>query len=346
LNFYFHKPEDFSYSRAIWSKGKEVVMIDQTKLPFEEVLFIAQDYRACCYAIKEMIVRGAGSIGAAAGFALMLASQEAQKGNDPSFLEKAKTEIEATRPTARDLFYATERVYEKAKISSYAAETEASLIADEISEAGRLIGIFGNRLIKNGHKILTHCNAGPLALVEYGSALAPIIEAHRQGKEIFVYVDETRPRNQGAKLTAWELNRAGVPHTIIADNVAGLLMQRQQIDMVITGADRIAKNGDTANKIGTLEKAILAKEFGIPFYVAAPESTFDRNIASGSEIRIEERDELEVLNITGRDETGKIQTISIASPGSSAYNPAFDVTPAKYIHSFITSRGIISSEMI
>ncbi len=321
-------------------------MIDQTKLPFEEVLYIAEDYRACCFAIKEMIVRGAGSIGAAGGFAMMLAALEAKEYNNRTFLDNAKKEIEATRPTARDLFYALDRVYEKALISFHEAEKEACLIADEISEAGRLIGIFGAGLIKDGYRILTHCNAGPLALVENGSALAPIIEARRNGKKVFVYVDETRPRNQGAKLTAWELTRAGVPHTIIADNAAGLLMQRKQIDMVITGADRIAKNGDTANKIGTLEKAILAKEFGIPFYVAAPESTFDKNMAGGSEIQIEERDENEVLKITGRDDSGKIQTIHIAAPGSSAYNPAFDVTPTKYIHSFITSRGIISCNMI
>ena len=321
-------------------------MIDQTKLPFEELVYTAKDYRKTCDAIRSMVVRGAGSIGAAAGFAMMQAAFEAPEKGYKEFLKKAKTEIELTRPTAVDLYKAVDRVYQKALIAIGDAETEAIKIADETSEAGRLIGIFGNSLIRDGFKILTHCNAGPLALVEYGSALAPIIEAHKQGKTIYVYVDETRPRNQGAKLTAWELKRAGVPHIIIADNVAGLLMQKGEIDMVITGADRIAKNGDSANKIGTLEKAVLAKEFGVPFYIAAPDSTFDRSIASGAEIPIEERHEDEVLQISGMDEEGKIQSLRIASPGSGAYNPAFDVTPVKYITAFITPVGIVSPGMI
>jgi S-methyl-5-thioribose-1-phosphate isomerase len=321
-------------------------MIDQTKLPFEEVIYTAKDYRKTCFAIQSMIVRGAGSIGAAAGFAMMQAAFEAPEKGYGEFLKKAKSEIELTRPTAVDLYKAVDRVYQKALISKEEAETEAMKIANETSEAGRMIGIFGNSLIRDGFKILTHCNAGPLALVEYGSALAPIIEAHTQGKKVFVYVDETRPRNQGAKLTAWELKKAGIPHIIIADNVAGLLMQRGEIDMVITGADRIAKNGDTANKIGTLEKAVLAKEFGVPFYVAAPDSTFDRSIASGAEIPIEERHEDEVLKISGTDEEGQIRSLRIASPGSGAYNPAFDVTPVKYITAFITPAGVIASNMI
>ncbi len=315
-------------------------LIDQTKLPFKEELFISDNYKKTCDAIVKMITRGAGSIGATAGFAMMQAAYEAPSVNSEEFLIQAKTDIENTRPTAQDLFAAVNRVYEKALISIESAANEAQLIADETAEAGRLIGITGNELIKDGYRILTHCNAGPLAIVEYGSALAPIIYAHRTGKKVFVYVDETRPRNQGAKLTAWELNKAGVPHVIIADNVAGLLMQEGKIDLVITGADRIAKNGDTANKIGTLEKAVLAKEFNIPFYIAAPQSTFDQNVLTGKDIPIEERDENEVLYISGEDEKGKIRKIKIASPESKAYNPAFDVTPVKYITAFITPEGI------
>lgn len=332
--------------RAVWAEENTVYLIDQTKLPFKEELFISKNYKKTCEAIITMVTRGAGSIGATAGFAMMQAVYEAPENNFKNFIAKAKQEIEQTRPTAQDLFAAVNRVYDKALISKNEAIKEAQKIADETSEAGKLIGQTGNKLIKDNFKILTHCNAGPLALVEFGSALAPIIKAHNSGKNIFVFVDETRPRNQGAKLTAWELKKAGVPHTIIADNVAGLLMLNNKIDIVITGADRIARNGDTANKIGTLEKAVLAKEFEIPFYIAAPLSTFDNNILSGKDIPIEERSENEVLYISGEDKNGKTQEIRIASPGSGAYNPAFDVTPAKYITGFITPKGILSAVKI
>lgn len=329
-------------NRAVWAKKHTVYLIDQTKLPFKEEIFISDNYKKTCKAIVTMVTRGAGSIGATAGFAMMQATYEAPKENFKSFLDNAKKEIEATRPTAQDLFAAVNRVYHKSLISIEESEKEAHKIADETSEAGRKIGIIGNELIEDGFNILTHCNAGPLALVEYGSALAPIIKAHKNGKKVFVYVDETRPRNQGAKLTAWELQKAGVPHVIIADNVVAMLMQKKKIDMVITGADRIAKNGDTANKIGTFEKAILAKEFNIPFYIAAPKSTFDENIEEGKDIPIEERSEDEVLYISGEDENGIIRKIRIASPNSKAYNPAFDVTPVKYITGFITPDEILS----
>jgi len=329
-------------NRAVWAEKNIVYLIDQTKLPFKEEIYISDNYNNTCKAIITMITRGAGSIGATAGFAMMQAAYEAPKNNYSNFLLKAKNDIEATRPTAQDLFAAVNRVYNKALISIEDAEIEAQKIADQTSEAGRKIGIIGNELIEDGFNILTHCNAGPLALVEYGSALAPIIEAHKMGKKVFVYVDETRPRNQGAKLTAWELKKVGVPHLIIADNVAGLLMQQGKLDIVITGADRIAKNGDTANKIGTLEKAILAKEFNVPFYIAAPMSTFDNNILEGKDIPIEERSEDEVLFISGEDENGVIRKIRIASPKSGAFNPAFDVTPVKYITGFITPDAVLS----
>ncbi len=327
-------------NRAVWTENGKVYMINQIKLPFEEIVFISENYKETCEAIKTMIVRGAGSIGAAAGFAVMQAAFEAPENNYADFLKNAAAEIKATRPTARDLFAAVDRVYEKALISVKNAEFEAQKIADETSESGKKIGDYGNELIKDGFGILTHCNAGPLALVEYGSALAPIIKAHQKGKNITVYVDETRPRNQGAKLTAYELQKAGIPHFIIADNAAGLLMQQGKIDLVITGADRIAANGDTANKIGTFEKAVLAKEFKIPFYIAAPDSTFDKNCPSGKEIIIEERNENEVLCIEGIDSDGVIRKVRISNPDSPALNPAFDITPAKYITGFITSEGI------
>jgi S-methyl-5-thioribose-1-phosphate isomerase len=204
-----------------------------------------------------------------------------------------------------------------------------------------MIGEIGNVLIPYGARIGTHCNAGWLAFVDYGTALSPVYVAHERGKEVFVYVDETRPRSQGARLTAWELHNAGIPHVIIADNAGAHLMSQGKIDLVITGADRIAANGDTANKIGTLEKAIVAKEYNIPFYIAAPTSTIDVSCKSGSDIIIEERSPDEILYQEGPGEDGKNHKILVCSPGSTALNPAFDVTPGKFITGIITEKGLI-----
>lgn len=323
--------------KTIWMESAEVLMIDQNKLPFEFTIHRCSDYKATCRAIIDMTVRGAGAIGAAAGYAM---AQVFMSNANP---HTSKLEIIQTRPTARDLFYAAEKVYAAGLRSPSLAKKTALDIAFENESAGRAIGILGNELIKPGARILTHCNAGWLAFVDYGSALAPIYTAHHAGKNIHVYADETRPRGQGARLTAWELHNEGVPHTIIPDNAAASLMSRGMIDMVITGADRIASNGDTANKIGTLEKAILAKHYGIPFYIAAPSSTIDLNIKTGADIIIEERSQDEVLKQTGIDEQGYVHTILVASPGSPAYNQAFDVTPAELITAFITEIGILSS---
>ncbi len=314
------------------------MMIDQNKLPFEFCIFKSDDYRTTCKAIIDMTVRGAGAIGAAAGFAMAQAYIQAA---DP---QEARKTISAARPTARDLFYAVEKVYQAGLNSVANAVAMAQEIAFENEEAGRQIGILGNEIIKDGSKILTHCNAGWLAFVDYGSALAPIYEAHKAHKQIHVYADETRPRGQGARLTAWELLNEGVPHTIISDNAAALLMSKGMIDLVITGADRIAANGDAANKIGTLEKAILAKYYNIPFYIAAPLSTIDNNTLTGKDIIIEERSENEVLWQTGPDNSGIRHSILVANPGSHAINPAFDVTPAELITAIITEKGILNSE--
>jgi len=216
-------------------------------------------------------------------------------------------------------------------------------LALEDSQNSKKIGEYGAELFGRSINILTHCNAGWLAFVDYGTALAPIYLAKRQGKDVFVYVDETRPRNQGAKLTAWELNNDGIPHVIIPDNAAAALMAKKKIDFVVLGADRIAANGDVANKIGTLEKAIIANEFGVPFYVAAPTSTFDLECKTGKNIPIEERDQDEVLYQTGIDNNGNVIKVRVSSPGSKALNPSFDVTPAKYITGIITEKGIIKA---
>lgn len=333
-----------THYRTVWAKKTSIFLIDQNKLPFEFEIFEAKTYLETANAIKTMLVRGAGAIGATAGFAMAQAFLEAPNKNFWEFIDKAKNDIESTRPTAQNLFYAVNRVYNTAKISQNpvgSAVKEADEIANEDAESCRKIGEIGNELIKDGANILTHCNAGWLAFVDYGTALSPIYTAHNSGKKIFVYVDETRPKSQGAKLTAWELKNENVPHTIIPDNTGAYLMSQGKIDIVIVGADRIAANGDTANKIGTLEKAICAKEFGIPFYVAAPSSTFDLSISSGKDIPIEERNENEILYQTGMTKDRKIEEVLVCSPGSPALNLAFDVTPAKYIEAIITEKGKI-----
>ncbi len=316
--------------RTVWLDGSTVCLIEQNLLPFEFKVHESKTYQETCRAIKTMVVRGAGAIGAAAGFAM---AQAFLAKADP---EQARKEIEATRPTAQNLFYAVNRVFNSADPAA-----EALKIADEDAESCRQIGEFGSSLVRDGMKIETHCNAGWLAFVDHGSALAPIYAAHRGGKHLFVYVDETRPRGQGARLTAWELKNEEVPHAIIPDNAGAYLMSQGKVDLMIVGADRIAANGDTANKIGTLEKAICAKEYGIPFYIAAPSSTIDRACPTGREIPIEERSADEVLYQTGLTGKGSLEKVLVCSPGSPALNPAFDVTPAKYITGIITERGII-----
>lgn len=322
--------------KTIWMEGSVVHMIDQNKLPFDFLIYTCRDYKSTCTAIVDMTVRGAGAIGAAAGFAM---AQAFMNGDDP---HEARHLIMSARPTARDLFYAVEKVYAAGLISNKHAEEVAHSVALENEEAGKAIGIIGNDLIDNGARILTHCNAGWLAFVDYGSALAPIYAAMNSGKKIHVYVDETRPRSQGARLTAWELANEQVQHTIIADNAGAMLMSKGMVDMVIVGADRIAANGDVANKIGTFEKAVTAKYFNIPFYVAAPTSTIDLSVKCGDDIIIEERSADEVLWQTGIDKNGDKHTIRVANPGSTAWNPSFDVTSADLVKGIITEKGIFN----
>ncbi len=338
--------------RAVWLEGQSVCMINQILLPYQFEVFKTTVYDETCLAIKNMIVRGAGTIGATAAFAMAQAFLEAGVKDAESYVCFARKEIEATRPTAFDLFYAVEKVFEAGlsglktggiRVARQMAVNEALSISDIYVANAKAIGIQGNELIKDGMQILTHCNAGWLGLLDWGSALSPIYLAHASGKRVHVFVDETRPRSQGARLTAWELMNAGIPHTIIPDNAAAHLMSIGKIDMVITGADRIAANGDTANKIGTLEKAIVAKEYSIPFYIAAPSSTFDRNCPAGSDIIIEERDEDEVLYVSGLTKKGHMEEVLVCNPGSHAFNPAFDITPAKYISGYITEKDILVS---
>lgn len=334
--------------RTVWMKKSTVFMIQQNLLPFKFSIYEAANCKQTCKAIKTMIIRGAGAIGAAAAFAIAQGFIEAQAQNDPNYIKQCKEMIENTRPTARNLFYAVDMVYNRAADSENPVETAiktAQYVADKDASDSRTIGELGNGLIKSGCRILTHCNAGWLAFVDHGTALSPIYRAAEADKNVFVYVDETRPRSQGARLTAWELKQAGIEHKIIPDNAAAHYMSKGLIDMVITGADRIAANGDTANKIGTLEKAIAAKFYNIPFYIAAPTSTIDIKTPGADEIIIEERSENEVLYMDGIDKNGKHIDIRVCSPGSSALNPAFDVTPAKLIKGIITEKGIINPDV-
>jgi len=329
------------HHRTVWLDGHSVKMIEQNLLPFAFQIHDCPDYRATCRAIHTMIIRGAGAIGSAAGYAM---AQAFVAGDD---VAAAKAAIEATRPTARNLFYAVERVM-AAGLSGGAklAVAEAEKIADEDCTACQAIGEYGAALLTHNCRVATHCNAGWLAFTDYGSALAPIYLAAKQGKNPFVYADETRPRGQGARLTAWELGGEAIAHAIIADNAGAFLMARGQIDLMIVGADRIAANGDVANKIGTLEKALVARHFAVPFYVAAPTSTVDAACPSGQAIPIEEREPAEVLYQGGPDENGVMRTIRVAAPNSTAENPAFDVTPAAFISGIITEKGIFKPENI
>jgi len=334
--------------RTVWFEGSTVFLIEQNLLPFKFEIHEFKTHKDTHDAIKTMVTRGAGAIGGTAAFGMAQGVLEAPENGFWDYVDEAKKYLEAARPTAQNLFYATNRVYNAAKNADdpkKAAVEEAQKIADEDSDNCKKIGEHGNELIKDGYRIETHCNAGWLAFVDYGSALSPIYVAHRAGKKIFVYADETRPRSQGARLTAWELKGEGVPHKIIPDNAGAHLMSHGKIDMIIVGSDRIAANGDVANKIGTLEKAIAAKRYGVPFYVAAPTTTIDPNCPSGKDIPIEERSQDEVLYQTGPTKDGREETILVASPGSEAMNPAFDVTPAELVAGIITEKGVTEASV-
>ena len=319
-----------------------IVTLDQTALPERIEWVRLNDLNEVCEAISTMVVRGAPAIGAVGAFGLAQAISQL-KALDWEVIGQHKQQLFETRPTAYDLEHGLEHVMAAIKDTKdlsdvqTRAQSAAQAYADASAAACKAIGEFGAKLMKDGCRVLTHCNAGALATVDWGTALAPLRVAHANGKKIFVYVDETRPRLQGARLTAWELHQEGIDHAIIADNAAGHFMHRGEVDLVITGADRVARNGDIANKIGTYEKAVVAKENGIPFYVAAPFSTIDFNCARGADIPIEER---------AAEEVSAVHGVAVASPGSPVKNPAFDVTPAKYITGIITEKGIFKPEAV
>ena len=337
---------DGTHYRTIWLEGDVVRLLDQNRLPFEFCVLDAPTHRDTATAIREMTVRGAPAIGAAAAFAMAQAFAEAPQTEPWTYARQARACIEATRPTARDLFAGVEHVWAAAESSedspADAALGAAQAFADASVESCRRVGEHGAALIQEGTRVLTHCNAGWLATVDYGTALAPVYLAAAQGRLAHVWVDETRPRAQGARLTAWELANEELSHAVIADNAAAWFMSRGEVDLVIVGADRIAANGDVVNKIGTLGKAVCAREFGIPFYVAAPPSTFDASTPDGPSVTIEERAEDEVHYQEGPDAEGTLRRVRVTSPGSPARNPAFDVTPARLVTAYVTDTGVFS----
>jgi methylthioribose-1-phosphate isomerase len=327
-----------------WHAGV-VKMIDQRLLPGQFVVNEYTDYRDVVSAIRTMVIRGAPAIGAAAGFGMALAAAQSKTADRRILLQDLQVAAEllrASRPTAVNLFWAIERMLRRADdpTLTYADDVrraliaEAQRIADEDVEINQRMGRHGAALIKDGDNILHHCNTGALAAVDYGTALGVVRTAHEQGKRIHVWVDETRPRLQGARLTAWELEQLGIPYTLIADNAAGHFMRTGQVDIVLVGSDRTAANGDVANKIGTYKLGVVAQANGIPFYPVVPTSTIDLSLPSGDDIPIEERDASEVTGLRGAD--GQ----PIAPAGARVANPAFDVTPHRYVTGIVTENGI------
>jgi S-methyl-5-thioribose-1-phosphate isomerase len=350
---------DGVHYRTVWLEGRTVRMIDQGLLPFRFAIHDAADHRETARCIRDMVVRGAGAIGAAAGYGVAQAALEAPDEGFAAYVEDGARLIAATRPTARNLFYAVERVLAairapgaggagaarlgaaSAAAAREAAVAEAEAVARDDTADCIAIGVHGAALVRDGMRILTHCNAGWLAFSDWGTALAPLYRARRDGRRFSVLADETRPRLQGARLTAWELANEGIEVRVIPDNAAGWLMRRGGVDLVIVGSDRIAANGDVANKIGTYEKAVCARANGVPFYVAAPLSTFDPATPTGADIPIEERGDDEVLEATGPDGDGNLRTVRLAAPGARALNPSFDVTPADLVTGIVCELGIL-----
>lgn len=326
-------------------KNDELILIDCTKLPTSEEYVICKDYKTLAEAIKILVVRGAPAIGVSAAYGVVLAAIQAQKETSTQkeyidFIKKAIEELAETRPTAVNLFWGLNRMEEKLESVKDLPQDqikeellkEANKIYDEDIECNMNIGKYGNEVVPQDARILTHCNAGALATAGYGTALGVVRYAHNQGKNIHVYADETRPLLQGSRLTAWELVKEDIPATLITDSMAGYAMKLGMIDMLVFGADRIALNGDVANKIGSYSISVLAKEHGIPVYVAAPLSTIDINIENGDQIPIEQRDKDEVRELFGTQTAPKeIDT----------FNPAFDVTPSQYITGIITEVGVL-----
>jgi methylthioribose-1-phosphate isomerase len=326
--------------KTIAWKQNRVIMLDQRRLPHKEVYFICRDYKAVARAIRGMTIRGAPAIGVAAAMGVALGALKAPEKDFDRELETIFATLAETRPTAVNLFWALERmrkVYADSRVRGIDAvrrrlKAEARNIYDEDIAANKRLGKFGAELLAGASHVMTHCNAGALATAGYGTALGVIRAIKESGKPVEVWVNETRPFLQGARLTAWELQKEKIPATLVTDNMAGFLIQRGKVDAVVVGCDRVAANGDVANKIGTYAIAVLAKRHGVPFYVAGPTSSIDMNCPTGNEIPIEQRDPKEVSHMLGR---------AVAPKGTKTFNPAFDVTSQDLISAIITEKGVI-----
>ncbi len=347
--------------RTIWPSVDDpstIEVIDQRKLPYRFTTKSLTRVEDAHDAIRDMVVRGAGLIGAAAGFGMHLAALQAPSSHYIQAIIDAGNYLKSARPTARDLAWAVDRITalidpaDSLQTVRRKVFSEACRIADENVESCKQIGSHGVKLIhdawikkeKKRVNILTHCNAGWLAFVDIGSATAPIYAARDAGIDIHVWVDETRPWNQGSRLTAWELQQENIANTLITDNAGGYLMQKGEVDLVIVGSDRTTYTGDVANKIGTYLKALAARDNQIPFYVALPSSTFDWTLDKGNDIPIERRSGEEITTITGATKNNSLETVNLAAPGTQAVNYGFDVTPARLVTSLITERGIVQAE--
>ncbi|MBN1334576.1 MAG: S-methyl-5-thioribose-1-phosphate isomerase [Deltaproteobacteria bacterium] len=334
--------------RTVWLEDGCVRMIEQNLLPFRFEIVRMSTWHDTAKAIRDMTVRGAGAIGAAGALGLAQAALQAPDRGFHEAVAQAADGLTRTRPTAQNLFYGVGRVLraiqaegDDLRAARRAAEAVGREVADDDAECCRLIGEHGLVLVPDGARVSTHCNAGWLAFVDWGSALSPVYAARRVGRNVHVWVDETRPRGQGARLTAWELGQEGVPHAILPDGATASLMRRGQVDVVIVGSDRIAANGDVANKIGTYASALAARAHGLPFYVAAPTTTIDPGCPEGGAIPIEERSADEVRTVWGWSDEGRFVQVRVAPEGSPAWNPAFDVTPAELIAGIVTERGVV-----
>ncbi len=343
---------DGTPTRTVWWADGVVKMIDQPLLPHRFAIVDMPTYVETARAIRDMTVRGAGAIGATGALGLAQAAVGARPATFHADIAEAANHLRATRPTAQNLFAGIDYVLgaieaegdnvDRARAAAVAA---ANAFADDDAESCRRIGEIGAPIVASRPRVSTHCNAGWLAFVDWGSALSPVYAAHRGGTDVFVYVDETRPRQQGSQLTAWELGQEGVRHAVIADNATGHYLKSGAIDMVIVGSDRIATNGDVANKIGTYTSALAARAAGVPFYVAAPTTTIAMHTPTGDDIPIEERSEDEVLYVWGWSDDGRFIRVRTAPASSPGKNPAFDVTPASLITGILTERGLVSASV-
>jgi S-methyl-5-thioribose-1-phosphate isomerase len=339
---------DGTPTRTVWWADGVVKMIDQPLLPHRFAIVDMPTHRETARAIKDMTVRGAGAIGATGALGVAQAAVEAPPTSFHTYVTDAANHLRSTRPTAQNLFAGIDYVLRAIEAEAdnvdrarAAAVAAANAFADDDAESCRRIGEIGAPIVASRPRVSTHCNAGWLAFVDWGSALSPIYAAHRGGTDVFVFVDETRPRQQGSQLTAWELGQEGVRHAVIADNATGHYLKAGAIDMVIVGSDRIAANGDVANKIGTYTSALAARAAGVPFYVAAPTTTIATHTDTGDDIPIEERSDEEVLHVWGWSDDGRFVRVRTAPASSTGRNPAFDVTPAALVTGILTEKGLV-----